>query len=82
MDPWTEFDAMVLRLLSDRQAHDRRDIRRTLARIDRRHVLISLALHVEAGRLVEIRDAVRTSYRITGAGLTHLQQPPSFAKAA
>jgi predicted aconitase len=80
---WAALDDTVLQLLADGQQHDRRELLQRLAVIDDRHIFVSLADHVRAGRLVEIHGADATSYRITGAGLTHLRQSPStLAKAA
>ena len=81
MNGWADLDDTVLRLLGDGEQHDGREVQRRLSGIDARHVRVSLALHVKAGRLVEMHGAVATSYRITRAGLTHLQTT-SLTKAA
>lgn len=81
-DPWADLDHAVLHLLADGEQHDRREILRHLADIDARHVRVSLAEHVKAGRLVETRDAIATSYKITDSGLAHLQQATTLTKAA
>lgn len=73
IDPWDDLDHEILGFFVD-SPRSRSDLLRHFADVGSRHISISIASHVSAGRLSTVRNAVRTSWRITPAGLAHLRQ--------